>query len=115
MSAGSYDIVVEQGATFRLLVTWEDPAETPIDLSGYSARLQARQIQGGAIVCSMTTQNGAIVLGGDSGTVTLELGALATAAIPAGIYRYDIELESGGGEVTRLLRGQFIVQSEVTR
>jgi hypothetical protein len=37
------------------------------------------------------------------------------AAVDAGKYRYDLEIVSGSGTVTRLLEGVFYVTAEVTR
>jgi hypothetical protein len=37
------------------------------------------------------------------------------ASVSAGKYRYDLELVSAGGVVTRLLEGVFLVTAEVTR
>ena len=59
--------------------------------------------------------DGRITLGGVAGTVTLNLSATVTAAIPANQYAYDLELVSGSGQVTRLLEGFATVDAEVTR
>jgi len=37
-----FNIDVKQGATFQLTITWNDSAGTPINLTGYTARAQAR-------------------------------------------------------------------------
>jgi hypothetical protein len=37
------------------------------------------------------------------------------ATVPAGNYRYDLELVSGAGVVTKLISGDFTVTGEVTR
>lgn len=114
MTAGVYDMVVEQGATYTLNMTWRDPEAAPIDLTGYSARLQARA-RGGEVLVEMNTENGDITLGDEDGTIQLRLNAATTSGLQAGIYRYDLEVETGEGEVTRLLRGQFIVEGEITK
>ena len=43
MPAGELDLYIEQGATYRKTLTWKtgSPA-TPVDLTGYTARLQVR-------------------------------------------------------------------------
>jgi len=37
------------------------------------------------------------------------------ATVVAGRFVYDFEVESAGGEVTRILEGKFTVKAEVTR
>jgi hypothetical protein len=60
------------------------------------------------------TSEDAITLGGAAGTIRIDLSATQTSNIAAGTYAYDLELESAGGEVTRLLSGTFTVSPEVT-
>ena len=43
MPAGRYDIQVEQGVTFRLHLLYKDMNNDPVDLSGYSGRMQVRR------------------------------------------------------------------------
>jgi len=116
MAAGSLDITIEQGATWNLVLTWEING-TPVDLQGYTGRLQARvDADDSEVILSLTTAaSGGIVLGGVAGTITLSRSATQTAAIAAGEYVYDLELISMGGEVTRLIQGMFAVSAEVTR
>lgn len=63
----------------------------------------------------LTTENGGITLGGAAGTITVTASATAMAAVASGKYRYDLEVVSSGGVVTRLLEGVFVVSPEVTR
>jgi hypothetical protein len=63
----------------------------------------------------LTTTNSRITLGGTAGTVTLTISATDTAALTPGKYVYDLELVSGGGIVSRIIEGNFVVKAEVTR
>lgn len=114
--AGRYNIIIEQGATFSRVLTWRDAQGALIDLSGYTARMQARAGHTAqSVLVSLTTENGRIALGGAAGTVTLTIAAADTALLPSGSYVYDLELVSAGGVVTRLLEGCCQVSPEVTR
>lgn len=112
-----HNITIEQGATFTLNATWKAADGTPVDLTGYSARMQARQTYASATtVLNLTSAGGNIALGGTAGTVVVTISATATAALTApwaGVY--DLELVSAGGVVTRLLEGSARVTPEVTR
>jgi hypothetical protein len=115
--AGNYDIVVEQGATFGLVITWRDSAGALVNLTSYTAFLEVRRGRTtpvGPLILSMTTSNGCIALGGALGTITLALTATQTAALTPGIYEYDLEMRVGSNH-RYLLSGHFIVPPRVVR
>ena len=115
-SPGRLDMDCYQGASFDYTLTWQTGG-TPVNLSGYTARMQVRDTyDGGSAVVSLTSGTG-ITLGGTAGTILVALTATQTAAIdatPSGQYVYDLELVNGA-TVTRLVEGTFIVSPEVTR
>ena len=116
MSAGSYDIYIEQGATLSLPIVWKDSSGTVINITGYTARMQVRQsVNSSTVLLSATTENGKLVIDGSLGKVTISLSAADTAAITWHTGVYDLELVSSGGVVTRLLEGAVVVSREVTR
>lgn len=114
--AGIYNIIADQGATFTRQLTWNDSAGSPVNLSGYTARMDVRTSidAAGAAVLSLTTTNGRIVLGGSAGTIILSAEATATQVIESGNYVYDLELVLGSN-ITRLVQGSFTLRGEVTR
>ena len=116
MSAVIYDFYVEQGATYQLDITWKQPDGTPVNLTGYTARMQIRKtVKSTDPLISLTTTNGRITLGGAQGTVTLEIAAEDTADFTTFCGVYDLEVEASDGTVTRLLEGQVEISREVTR
>lgn len=124
MTAGSHDITIEQGATFRLSLIWREPtvnevAGDPIDLTGYTARMQVRRKHtSDTTILSLTSAAGDITLGGAAGTIVVVATAAATAAIDTDNKTlsavYDLELINGS-TVTRLLEGSVTITPEVTR
>jgi hypothetical protein len=75
-------------------------------------------VDSSSVVIELTTANTRITLGttvSTKGQVTLLLTANTTATLTPGQYVYDLELVSAGGEVTRLVEGNFVVKAEVTR
>ena len=117
MPAGELDIYIEQGATFRKTLTWKTGSPAmPVDLTGYSARLQVRaKIDDAEPLLSLTTENGGITLGTTDGTIALYLSATDSAAIDWKKGLYDLELTAPNGDVTRLVAGSVEVSFEVTR
>lgn len=46
MTAGIKNLVIEQKVTYRKRLTYSDKAKRPINLTGYSARMQIRAADG---------------------------------------------------------------------
>ena len=115
MAAGILDFSIEQGATFNLLLTWKIN-DVAVNLTGYTARLQARvDVEDTETILTLTTSNGGITLGGALGTISLDQTATQTTLLPAGTYVYDLEMVAGSGVVTRLVQGELVISAEVTR
>lgn len=113
--AQTYDITADQGATYSLVITYENTAGTPINLTGYTARMQLRaSYTSAAAALSLTTENGRIVLGGALGTITLLVEAATMETLEAKTYVYDLELINGS-TVIRLLQGLFVNRPNATK
>jgi hypothetical protein len=115
--AVSYNTVIDQGATWYLTVTYQNPNGTPIDITNYTAALQLRSLPSDpTAVLSLTTGAG-ITITGATGTVAITASATQTRAIDEGNYYYDLEISSPASPsvVTRLVQGQVVVSAEVTR
>ena len=115
MQSTRYNIIADQAATYELLVTWKDPSGTPVDLTGYTAKLQVRlgYAEPTAVV-TVSDLNG-IVLGGAAGTIAISIDVTQMTALRAPqVYVYDLRLDSGG-TVTRLIDGTFTTIPAVTR
>lgn len=113
--AGKYTFVMDQGSTWNTVLTWKISG-TPVNLTGYTARMQARStVDATTTIFSWTSAGGQLVLGGAAGTITFNVADSVTSTYPDGTYVYDLEVESGGGETTRLLQGTFQIVPEVTR
>ena len=116
MPAGTYDITIEQGTDWSLTLTLSIGGER-VNFGGYSARMQIRHRAASPTPLVSLTSDPAsgITLGGDAGTITLELSASAAAAIVAGDHLYDLELIAPSTKVSRLIEGVCTVTAEITR
>jgi hypothetical protein len=115
MAAMTYDILIEQGATFSESMVYKDQG-VAINLTGFTARMQVRAtLESASTLVELTTANDRIALGGTAGTITLSISATDTEALTAGRGVYDLELVSGSGIVTRLLQGVATISRNVTR
>lgn len=109
-----------QGATFSEPVTLYDANSALIDLTGYSARLQARRdITDATAVFTLSSTDGSIVLGGAAGTITLKLTAATTAAMTIDydgeFWVHDLLLTAPDTSVQRTYQGVIIASPAVTR
>lgn len=131
------DLHVYQGTSWSFVYTHRDAAGDPVDLTGYSARMQVRADYGLSSEVYLSSivgeaRGGSITLGGEAGTVTLSMTPdeskdVASSLInyvftypvpspvgPREVFLYDLELVDGAGAVTRPIEGRFIVHREVT-
>lgn len=116
MAAAQYDFQIEQGATLLKPVVWKDGAGAAVNLTGYTAKMQVRQSASAAdVLLELSTTNGNLVLTPLTGTVTMVFSATTTAAITWRRGKYDLELTSSDGTVTRLIEGEITVSREITR
>lgn len=88
---------------------------TPVDLTGYSARMKIKDQIGGTVLASFVVQAGTgFVLDPTTQTIVLTIIATDTAAYTWTTGVYDLELVSGAGVVTAILSGAITVVDEVT-
>ena len=113
ISPATYNITCYQGATLDKTFTATNDG-TPINWTGYTAKLQVRQYvnTSDTAVLTLTTGSGITALTND-GKVIITATATQTGAIAQGNYVYDLELTSGT-YVVRLVQGRFTVDGQVT-
>ncbi len=118
MSAGIYDLTIEQGATFNLAISI---VRATTDFTGYTARAKVRSsFDGtGTVLATFTVTNVSRIVGTYS--LTLGLTATQTAALSATgsgrIYNigfWDLEMIDTGTTVERVLQGKALLSFEAT-
>lgn len=119
--AASQNFTIEQGAYWSQELLYKQSNETPVDLTGFTARMQIRKkvTSGSPLISLDSDPSGGITLGGNAGTILLEISAEDTAALPATPsdhkWVYDLELVPSDDHVIRLIQGHITVSLEVTR
>lgn len=112
MSAGTYNLVIDQGSDFALDLVIKE-AGSALNLSSYSGRAQLRtsvSASSAAASFTVTKTNAA------GGALKMELSAATSSGISAGQYVYDLEIyTSGDAVVKRILQGEVTITPEVTR
>jgi hypothetical protein len=114
MTPGLVNFVCPQGSTFRRTLTYTLD-DLPIDLSGYSSRLQVRQAYYSTEALISLVSGSGITVGGSAGTIDIFISNTDTSNLPVGSHVYDLEIISPSLDVDRLIEGRFSVTPEVTR
>lgn len=129
MAAGIYNFTIEQGTTVDFEIAYKDSNSDPIDLTGYQARMQFKNLPGGnstylTLSSSLDATGTGLNLRGSSGTNPFTSGTIGVfiAAVTSSLLDfntafYDLELVSGNGNtanVTRVIQGKVTLDKEVT-
>lgn len=126
MAAGKYAFTIEQGATLDFELQYKDGDSVPIDLTGYSGRMQIRPtVASSTVLLSLSSSlqadgTGLNFSGSNgstspmSGSIGLYISAVTSSALNFDTAWYDIEIQSGS-YVVRILEGQVKLSKEVTR
>jgi hypothetical protein len=87
----------------------------PVDLTGYTARMQIREkLTSDTVLESLTTVNGKVLINNTNKTISLILSAATTEAYTwkSGVYSLEMEKD---GVVISLIYGNVTLEREVTR
>lgn len=132
MSAGKYNFTIEQGTTVNFEIQYKDSNNNPINLTGYSAKMQVKSNYADknpkvylTLSSSLNADGTGLNLSGSNGTTPLASGSIGiyiaactSSLLDFNTALYDLELYSGSGAcpyTTRLLEGQIKLSREVTR
>lgn len=109
------DITILQGKTLNFSLIWG--GVTPIDVTGWTSRMQIRKSAGASeVIASFTNANSRVITGGVNGKFAYTMTATDCAAlsvISGGVY--DIELIDTAGNVYQGESGKCNIVREVTR
>ena len=111
MAAGTYNFILEQGATFNRILTLKEN-NSVMNLTNYTVASKMRSTHDSSTVVGTFT---CTVSDASGGEITMQMTASTTSAIEEGIYVYDVEITNSAGTVTRIMEGNITVNPEVTR
>lgn len=110
------DICIKQGETFSQVLYYEDGTPlAPVNISGYTGKLQIRHREGSKAVLLTLTNGSGLTLGAD-GSITIAISATNTSSLQTSdnMAIYDLKLTSGSGVVSRIFQGKVIISPQVT-
>jgi len=129
MIGSIYNFIIEQGATFQLNLQYRDYLGNPIDLTGYTGRMQFRPSPSSNTVyltlsSSLNPDGTGLNFSGSqnllpptSGTIGVVISSCTSSELNFSQAYYDLELYSGSScpYTIRLIQGQVQLSPEVTR
>lgn len=119
MQPANLDLAVYKGSTFSKLIQWRaSDGVTPINLTGYTARMQIRKTPTSSeILDLLTTENNRLSIYAPlEGRLRIDISASISTGYTFDYAVYDLELVSNDNQtVYRILEGSVAAKSEVTR
>ena len=112
MSAGTYNLVIDQGSDFALDLVIKEGGSA-LNLANYSGPAQLRtSVDASSASASFTVT----VTNAANGALKMQLPAATSSGISAGQYVYDLEIyTSSDSIVKRIMQGDVTITPEVTR
>ena len=112
MSAGTYNLVIDQGSDFALDLVIKEGVSA-LNLANYSGRAQLRtSVTASSASASFTVT----VTNAAYGAVKMQLPAATSSGISAGQYVYDLEIYTANDSIVkRIMQGDATITPEVTR
>lgn len=117
MSASKLNLPsIEKGATYRHTLFWKDSTNTPINLTGCSAKMQIRDTIDSTVVrLELSTINNRLLITPLLGKIDLYISDIDTTALVGLGGIYDLEVYFSNGDTARLIEGKITFKPEVTR
>jgi hypothetical protein len=132
MGAGRYSFTIEQGTTTNFEIQYKDSNNTPVDLTGYTGRMQIASNYSSdpnrtvylTLSSSLRADGTGLNFSGSngntpptSGSIGIYIAACTSSLLTFSTAKYDLEIYSGSGAcplTVRLLEGQISLSNQVT-
>jgi hypothetical protein len=106
------DYEVWQGDTFAPGIITADISGTPINFTGYSAKIELRGLITGDVALTLTSPSSGITLS-SAGVITITMTAAQTDAL-LGDYKYDLQITSPTAAIRTYTFGVISVYNDNT-
>lgn len=105
------EITVEQGATFHTTINVQDAYNNSINLYGYTSESMMRKSYYSSTAYTIDTE----ITGIANGEISLSITSANTSILSPGRYVYDLIINDGANNITRVVEGIVTVLPSVTR
>jgi len=115
MAAATKNLVFEQNAAFKSRLVWLDKNKKPVNLTGYTAKMQVRAATGSAVLLEASTVNARIVLGTVNGVIDFNIPEAIITALTFTEAQYDLILTPPTGGPIRFIKGKVTFSTGITQ
>ena len=106
---------VDQNTTFTFKIEYKDSSNTPIDLTGATAKMQVRDQKGGSkLSFTLTSPAGGITIDGPNGVIVVKMTPTQTNKLFYPKSAYDLMIVDSNSNKTKLLEGFLTLSRSVT-
>ena len=107
------DIEIEKGATFDPVITYKNPDNSPVDITGWTAKMEIRSLDDPYAVLETLTELDGIILGDALGTITFNITKAKNILYDWTVAQTDLFL-SDGTKHYKIMYGGVSVVDRVT-
>lgn len=115
-----YEMHIDAGADYQMIIGQENAAGDAIPLTGYSARMMLKRTYADTTpLISLTSEvGGGLTINEAAGEIEVfiedtDTATLCTDKVTEGVY--DLEIESPTGVITRLIDGPWFAHPQATK
>lgn len=108
------DFEIDQYASFQTTITWTEDDGTPIDMTGYTVKMDIKTGYDGNLILSLDSADDSITVVEASGQMTFVITPSQTASFNFVRAFFDVVATSPDGFATRVIEGTFLLNKGIT-
>lgn len=109
------NLEVVQGDTLTFEVEYQNTNGSPVNLAGYTAKMDVRDKPNGKILCASVTSTSGIVINNSNGTLNITFTPSQTKKFTLPVASYQLQIRSSSNVYTTILQGTIKVTAAVVR
>lgn len=119
--AVKYNFQIDKGNDYHFSARFQDCEGNPVNLKSFRVVMQVRKgYSSNTVVDELTLSNGRVEntsfeLDGVYDTLEFSFPSEVTAEYPAGMFLYDVQIQSSNADKTKVMEGQIQCLASVTQ
>lgn len=116
-----YNFKIDKGTDYHFSVRFQDCEGNPLNLQGFRVKMQIRKgYSSNTVIDELSIANGRIEnssyeIDGVYDTLDFDFPSSVTQEYPAGMFLYDVQVQSSNLDITKVMEGQIQCLASVTQ